>query len=254
MANIKKIDLPRLGRFVDLVGPETPGARFSEDREEDCFAYLSILQLQHLEFPHDLGRAEEIVKDMREATLDYFFGDWRDKAWTSEGKFNRKKCRKQLDWTDPFREGCLANVLARSEGGLSKLCTYIGDDLAADEGFWDRTKDDCLGFAVLAKFIASGSLDSSEATRLARSRRKRPKLFLDVLRAIENGDAAAFRTSMESYMRQYMTVEIEADTLMVASVDGSFLWGLAEMRLPAVDQLDEDLMELVITRQSLGID
>jgi len=248
------LDLKNEGNYVDR---KAFGHHFSDiGRQNDLFSNLNILQLLHLQYEDAFKTTHETLEFMSNLVVDYFLGDWRDNACCSDGEgMTRDECRKELEWQDPLREGLVAITVSQDNENLEKLCTYPEEDLFFDEGSWDRTKDDNTCFIVLARFIRDKSLDSSQelVTRLEKSRRKRPKLFIAVLKAIAEHDKDRIRATMLDYMKQYIKVELDKDVSMIVSIDGTILWNLAVMKCGELEPLDQELMDFIITQESLGL-
>ncbi|MEQ8637590.1 hypothetical protein [Gimesia maris] len=251
-------DLVHEGVYADRPEDQIPGVRYSDaGRRADLFANLSILQLYHLQYEHSYKTVNETLLFMSNLIVDYLLGDWRQNASCLSGweGMTRDECRNELGWIDQLREGLVAIVLSQDNENLRKACEYPDEDLFFDEGSWDRTKDDNTCFIVLARYIRDKSLDSSQelVARLEKCRRKRPKLFIAVLKAISEHDKARIRATIMDYMKQYVKVELDKDVSIIVSIDGSILWNLAVMQCGELEPLDQELMDLIITQESLGL-
>lgn len=252
------LNLKHEGVYADLPKDQVPGVRYSDaGRWSDLFANLEILQLYHLEYEHSYKPVNEALLFMSNLVVDYLSGDWRQNATCLSGwdGMTRDECRKELGWQDQIREGLVAITVSQDNENLEKLCIYPDEDLFFDEGSWDRTQDDNTCFIVLARFIRDKSLDSSQelVTKLEKSRRKRPKLFIAVLKAIAEHDKDRIRATMLDYMKQYIKVELDKDVSIIISIDGTILWNLAVMKCGELEPLDQELMDFIITRESLGL-
>ena len=252
------LNLENEGIYGDKQEDQRPGIQYSDSgSQNDLFANLRILQLHHLQYEHSYKTSNETRLFISNLVVDYFLGDWRENARCFSGweGMTREECRKELEWQDPLREGLVAITVSQDQENLKKVCTYLDEDLFFDEGSWDRTKDDNTCFIVLAKYISDKSLDHCQelVERLEKSRRKRPKLFIAVLKAIAEHDKARIRATMSDYMKQYVKVELDKDVSIIVSIDGSILWNLAVMQSGELEPLDQDLMDLIITQESLGL-
>ena len=246
----------KIGRYADNVGPGERGRSSDWGRQRDLLAYYEQLQTYHLEFPGPFDKPDQLVRTMSQLAVEYFFGDWHDTVWHESGrKLSRDQCRKKLDWIDEFRLGMMAALLARRAEDQSQLARYPDTDLPTDDGGWERTKEDNQFFIILARFIRDGDLSDCKRliTALNKSRKRRPRLLLHTLLAIVDGKEETACQQLGKYMRLFASGELDLDTRVVTSLEGSILWNLADISGLALSELDEPSMDLIMTHESLNL-
>jgi hypothetical protein len=227
------------------------------DRQRELRTYYYLAETRHLEYPIPFAEIGASLDSLSQQAVNYFFGDWREKCWHVEtnGYIKKSQCRKKLGWIDELRLGLWGALIARRKPDLKQLAIYVDTDLPTDEGARDRTADDNRFFIVLARLIRNGSLASSAKliSTLQKSRQRRPKMLLECLTAIADGNAEKLGSSLEKYMKFFKSMELDLNVSIVTSLEGSILWNLAEIRGLAPPKLDESLMDLIVTRESLGL-
>lgn len=251
-------DLTEVGRYVDK-GFEGEEASSSDwGRTMDLLTYFIAVEMRHLQFPNRFGDPEPHLISMSKLAVDYFFGNWREHFWNDDSRrhVDAAKCRKKLYWFYELGHGLWSSLLGRQEKELRQLVQYPETDLKPDQvAMLRRSEDDHHFLIVLARFIRDGSL--SKSARLVgtvqKSRQRRPRMLLDCLTAIADENVENLGKALKTFMAFYKAMELDTHTSSITSVDGSILWNLAELRGLAPPRLEESLMDLIVTRESLGL-
>jgi hypothetical protein len=255
--NSIKNDLSRWGRYNDIYGPgAVEGWTYEsyEGRESDLKTCYGQIQLTHLCEPQQFGDISEIFITASNLAVDLFYGSWRNHVLLAPGKIlNRKQCRLEFDWFDNYRTGLLVTLLNRDSQQLEQVADYIGDDLYPDEGLWDRTEQDRLAYSLIRDFTCNEKSDPNTVEKILKGHRKRPKLILETLQAIQDKDAKAFEKPFRELVKSFKKRELILTATVVICIDASILWNMAEMNGLELTTPSDDIMDFVITHQSLGM-
>jgi hypothetical protein len=159
----------------------------------------------------------------------YFFGDWRDRALTGNGRDrppNRDWWAVQAAWQDEFAAAVLWGSVLGCWGRLARIASAIRDEPRME---LDRTDQGRAWLIVVAGHLRGrswGELDPFIAT-IQTGRRKREKLLLAWLVAIREGDRGEVDRAANEYAKFYLRTEAKIpETPAKLMNDGSFLYHL----------------------------
>lgn len=249
-----------MGRYVDKVGestPSSPALPSDYGRQDDLLIHVDVLQLTHLQVIHNFGNAAEHLALSSALAVDYFHGPWRDDTTVENEKCDRARCRQLVHWFDEFRMGMMSALLARRSDDVLRLAQFVDVDLPEEDGSWYRTKADNQAYVVLACFVRDDSLSGcAELIKMLRAvRNRRPKIILACLEAIAAKDAVVCSKELTHLLRMYRDTEFSpVGKRIVTSWDATILWNLAGWKGLTLAACADELMNFVITRESLGVD
>lgn len=185
--------------------------------------------------------------------VDYFHGPWRDayKPWDDEDWiWDRKKCRAELEWVDPFREGLICALYTEDRDAFNKILAYpAGGGLADLEGTLDRTREDRAFYELLGAYGAGNQALVQQQLEVVRNvRRTRVKLLASMFEAMLVTDTKAFTKSTNKYLAGYRKSEFRTNRLDVAiSLDGTIVWHLGRFAHCAdIEQVKPELRPLLL--------
>lgn len=208
--------------------------------------------------------------------FEYFWGNWRDgyqpcpkivyDPWHGESFeipeanrpcYSREACRNRLTWDNEFIEGLLCAFWTNDLTNITKLSQWVDSDLIEDSYFESHIMDAWI-LIILGKFIHKKTLSGSEfiLDKIRNSKRRRAKLLLDIIQAIDQKNHEDFSKTIISYIKFFIKNETDATIslhLGTISEIASLLWETAryfEIELPI---LSEEIMDRIITRESIGL-
>jgi hypothetical protein len=240
-----------------------------------CLELVALKHIQYGELPFSDITPHIIIGT--EIAIEYFCGDWRDgyqpcpkivrHPFSGEPVeipeanrpcYSREDCRKHLTWDEEFIRGALYALWTDNRDALNKITSYLDDDLV-DFGIFDCSESDAWFCILLGKFLQKQSLQKNiHIVKMIREKsRRRAKLLLDVLESIEN-NPKQFCDNISKYVKYFIKNEIDTEVrgsaALYLSPIASLLWEVArycEIELPI---LSEDIMDRIITRNSIGLD
>lgn len=223
-------------------------------RTIDLNSCMNAVLLQHFEAEHPLGGVRPYAEKVVSIALDYFFGPWRDAYKSGRKTMNRAQCRKKLEWVKPYREGLLCALLLDDREATLRLADWPDTDVNKED--LDYSPADIDYQIVLARHLKGRPAAESEKliAGITAGSKRRPKLLLAALQAIQEGDAAAFGPDLTKYLQHFRKSEAELDELQRSvGMDASILWQVARQAGMALPGLPADSMDLIVTRESAGV-
>jgi hypothetical protein len=191
-----------------------------EWRERYVWLSLSHAVLTHFGFPSLKGRElHDLFERTVEATVEYYWGDW----WTPEKaaellaridtsgipKVNLRSLSKGMPEMDPANKGeqsllrqrvsgaILISLFARKREELARICDWF-DLRVQPRGAYAMTgceEEYELGILYLISRFRNEPIPGIEKVvkKVERCRHKRPKVFLNLIDAVFDGDEDAYR-------------------------------------------------------------
>jgi hypothetical protein len=262
--NIIQNYLVNMGNYDNKVG------RINFIRYHDLTNCVHVFYATHLAI--DLSAINidlrEIGHTCGQLAIEYFFGDWRngyaDRApdgsiptdW-DEDKWSREKCRKEMHWAIGFHGSLLCTLIVNNIEATRKIAQWVDEDLC--DTYWQEnfSVEDILYLTVFGKIIRGEKWEycNSIIEKISKSRRRRPKLLLEVLESIIKKDDVAFENSIQKYMKHFLKSEARIDEGYegVISVYASVLWNYASLEGIKLPLFPEEIMDRIVTPQSVGL-
>ena len=216
-----------------------------------------LARMTHLQYELPFGDTLPYIKKGRDVAIEYFYGNWRESYQKFPASiYTRDDCRKELRWDEEFQHGILCALWIGDEKNLAKLASWVDDDLV-DYGIYDCSEVDAWFLVLLAKFLKGESLQTnSHIVEIIRKKnRRRPKLLLDVLESIENVPIR-FGEVLAKYVKYYVKSEFnpeETSPLDCVSKMASVLWATAKRVDVVMPLLQEEIMDRIMTSESIGL-
>ncbi len=231
---------------------ETGGAQDSV-RGREIFSLYEILLLNHFQFEHSLGDTRNIIHLLMKFSREYFLGRWIDSSVTGEN--SPALYKKQISWLDSFRIGILAGVILNDREGLREIASWVDGEFSRDE--LDYSQADIDYYVVLGKYINHGTIQKSIIDSIMNQRRKRPRFLTEILETIDKRDSKQFVKVFTEYHKLFDKSECDKDVFLLFrndNINGSVLWNLAKMHGLEHEKFSEEIMDRIITPQSLGLE
>ncbi len=245
------------GEFI----PNVEESKLREDYDQSFVRWQAITLrvhvalFSHFGVDHVYVPTSEYVRLGIDGAIDFFFGDWRDGFEIFPGKaLTVDQCRKEISWFDPLRGGLVLALLMDDEESAKTICEYPGADAVQQE--IDGATEDHEFFLLLAGYLRGASLDELKASSdvIESGRRRRPKHWLNILRAIDNGQVEEVTKALKQYLTYFRQTEQNAEYFIEAiSLDASILWNLARIRGLEIAELSVEDWDVVMTPESCGL-
>jgi hypothetical protein len=225
-------------------------------RERDTGIVFKSLVGKHLGV--DYQSVEEIAQLLVagiEISVDYFYGDYLlDPKWAEQ--MSKQPDNEYLSWLEVFQNGSLFCLLGNDDENLRRLAQWVEPSLPPNETPYLYSVQDNSYQKLLAEFLATGTTTSKQLrSDVENSRKRRPKLLLSCLDAIEAKDEMQFSKHFKSYLNHFLKSEFYDGGLpCYASIQGTILWHVAARNGINVSDLSEKQHATIITRESLGIE
>jgi hypothetical protein len=196
-----------------------------EDRKADSIFFSARICFYYY-FTEEKENIDKYARPMLDYAIEYFFGEWR-KSTPVDGNIGEELLKRSELWIRYFRESILwATVLGEWE--KAREIAKYPDELSMEADF--ESKEKKAWYIVLAVYLREGGLQN--ARRYIRiietGRKKREKLLLNVLRAIEKKDPEQFAKEFNKYLKYYKAYEFPKDLIPEKlAIDGTILFNLA---------------------------
>lgn len=190
-----------------------------------------------------------------EISLDYFYGAYLDDPRWAE-QMAKVPENEGLPWVEVFRNGLLFCLLSEDEQSLQRLATWIDPDLPFDETSFLLSLQDNSYYKLLAFYLSNqASVDQDLTAMIENSRKRRPKLLLSCLQAIETDDKQAVVLRLQQFLDYFLKTELDSSGFRTFfSIEGTILWHVAKQNGMNISELSDKQMALIITRESLEIE
>ena len=245
------------GEFI----PHVEESKLRKDYDQIFVRWQAIALRVHVALFSHFGADHKYFPTCEYARLgiasaeDYFFGDWREGFEMSPGNaLTADQCRKEIAWFDPLREGLVLALLMDDEGSAKTICKYPSSDAVQQD--IDGSKEDHEFYLLFSRYMCGEGLDELKASCdvIEAGRRRRPKHWLDILRAIDRGEIEGVATALKKYLVYFRKTEQNSNVFREAvSLDASILWNLARIRGLLVHELAREDWDVLLTPESCGV-
>ncbi|MFN6161264.1 MAG: hypothetical protein ACK6DC_21825 [Planctomycetota bacterium] len=224
---------------------------------------ISILGSTHFGVPVSLN-ISEMLNDCANAAVELFFGDWylheRDPVtfvpapWTKEDAYH--SCLKH-GWFVPFKNALILCMLGKHWKETQKICSWVHSDL--DMGYQGDLEPEVgqIIITMAAQVAGNNEVDlASLATEVSKTRKKRPKLLFDLLKAVCERDQEAFDTALTASLKHFARRKPNQWEMCydwIAWYPSTFCLYGNHLGLKTPD-LPRNLAIRLITRQSVGLE
>ena len=233
---------------------EGTGAAQDSVRYQEIWDLHSILLLEHFQFAHPFGSVRRYAEMLVKFSREYFNAKWIDNSMTAFGCLP-DLYKKRMTWLDPFRLGVLVAIMMNDQEGVHEITSWINGEFSRDE--LDYTQADIDYYVVLGKYLNQGVLQKFLIDSIKNRRRKRPKYLTEMLEALAQKDSKRFAAFFIEYHKLFDKNECDKDAFLLfknVNINGSILWNLAKLRGLEIPEFSENIMDRIITPQSIGLD
>jgi hypothetical protein len=232
---------------------QNPGSR-SGFAQMDIDFCTQVVCMKHVEIPMDieLDNIEFFVQKGVDIAIETF--------WTKNpsGEYLRNTIG-LVDhaWVFIYPESLFCALILSNTESLNRLANWIINESLLEEPAVGITEMDMFFIVVLSKYICSQSLDEHPhlIESIRSSRRRRPKLLLDVLESINHRDYLSFASSIDKYVKHFIKNEVDLSNGNWGSLSlyASYLWEIARRAGIQLPILSEEIMDRIVTRESVGL-
>ncbi len=212
-------------------------------------SYCSDLAFSHY-LLDEIKEARQYAVQLLDATDEYFFGDWRDRAKPRDiepGESNRDYWHRHAVWRDKFREPCMWASCLGAWDRCRRWAAYLRDDVTFDV---EQSAEDRAWYLIVAGVLLDRPWADMKpfVETIESGRRKREKLLLDTMRPLTAGDNAAFNDALAKHLSHYKSTDAKKRNMYERlAIDGTFLINLArhrglEPRIP--DRVKDHIVDL----------
>jgi len=178
-----------------------------------------------------LDKADDAKKYAKLAVskaIRYFEGDWRNLPYDNRTKDPAKWNRVEGSWIDEFLYGTMCALFLRDYESARRIAAYPGEDCKSRT--LSYTVEDWACYLLLASLIRGEKLDNNVLLEKVNSgKKKKPKLILLALQAIQEKDSEKFNVSMIAYMEYFRKTEFGKDFSVYQSLVGTILFYCGKM-------------------------
>lgn len=178
------------------------------------------------------------------STLDYFYGEWRQKLPAPSGAINPVEWRKLCLWFEVVAESLPWVTASGDWKAVRKIAEYPPDDAFPEA---KKAKGEAAWLRALICYLRDEPKANVEAYLLKAEadKSKRPKLLSPVLRALLDKNAKEFEKTFLAYMAFYRKSEFKLNLNKILAFDGTTLYHLGRKQGFKVE-LPENLADHVI--------
>jgi hypothetical protein len=242
----------------------------------DLHNCIDIACIKHVEYESPFYDIASYLKKGAWIAFEYFWGNWRDGYQpcpkivhhpfsgepfeipeANRPCYSREDCRNQLSWDDEFIDGLLCAFWTNDLINITKISQWVDSDLIEDSYFESHIMDAWI-LIILGKLIHKKTLSGSEfiLDKIRNNKRRRTKLLLDIIQVIDQKNHKDFSKVIINYIKFFVKNETDPTLPLrfgYMSKIASLLWETAryfEIELPI---LSEEIMDRIITRESIGL-
>lgn len=171
---------------------------------------ILILASTHFGIPCMI-EIRELLNDCAAAAIELFFGDWyeheRDPVSFNPAPKSKEEAYESYlrqVWFLPYTRGLLSCMLGKKWEEAERLSVWVHSDL--DMGYQGDLEPEVgqIIIAMAAHIAGNREVDlESLATAVSRTRKKRPKLLFDLLKAVCEHDQSAFNVALTANLKHF---------------------------------------------------
>lgn len=178
----------------------------------------------------DAKKTVEAAKQVVEAALGYFYGDWRKTQPTPDGTVGHEAWKPFCLWYEEVKQSLPWACALSDWEAVHRIAVHRIADYPPENRLPEAAKakgETAWGWALVSflrgeprkrveEFIAKAEADKA----------KRPKLLCPVLRMLIENDAAGFEKTLLAYLAYYRKSEFKLDVDKLLALDGTTLYHL----------------------------
>ena len=218
---------------------------------EEC---VCVCVFRHLGFFEiSLEFVKRSIEFGNRVAYEYYYGQHiHEEPWRSE--IDKNKSDGSVSWLVVFREGLLLSILGDNKKTQISLANWLEKDVPFDESSYLLTEADNAYYKLLASFLRGDAFDSDLIKQIQSTRKKRPRLLLDCIAALDTRDEKQLQSALKKYLSYYIKSELSKSGFpTMFCIDASIIYNLAMKSNLNIDSLNEKQHSIIMTRNSLGI-
>lgn len=173
----------------------------------------------------DVEASNSAAQTVVRAALEYFYGDWRKRLATPDGRTGQGAWNPFCLWYEQVMESLPFAAALSDWKSVKRIAAYPPENMLPEAA--NAKGETAWGWALLSflrdaprerveQFIANAEADKS----------KRPKLLCPVLRALLDNDPIQFEKTLLAYLAYYRKSEFKRIIGKVLSLEGTTLYHL----------------------------
>jgi hypothetical protein len=210
-----------------------------------------IFCARHCELPLNISdeQVHQMIRKGIQIILRYYYDNWHEREYYT---------RQMIQWTGIHPTGILCALLNGEKESIKKIAEYLDEDMI-ESGDYIFNIDEMDGrfLVLLSVLLAEKPYDaySHLAEQIRQGKKKKAKLLLEVLDAIVTKDNDKFAKAFQEYMKYFIKREVDLSCGAAESVSilGAILWETARIKGISLPNLPEEIMDRVVTRETVGI-
>ena len=170
-------------------------------------------------------KCKEVAGVVVRRVLDYFYGEWRLKQATPDGKKGIEEWKPFCLWYEQVMESLPFASALSDWNAVMRIAQYPPENKLPEAV--KATGEVAWGWALI-KYLRGEQRKEIESFlgKAESTKAKRPKLLCPVLRALIDGDAIQFEKALSAYLAYYRKQEFKRLVSKVVSFDGTILYHL----------------------------
>jgi hypothetical protein len=178
---------------------------------------------------NEIDAAKKYAIIVPSAAIDYFYGKWRSESLTDEKTIDPIWWKRRGTWVDEFRHAIAWASCLGEWDKIAKIAEYPTPECV--EYLPIKVNPHLSCYLCLAAVIRGENLDPYKkyVDIIERGTKRKEKLMLEVLKAIESKDKDSFEKTFLDYMKFYKQKEFPKDDFDdKVSFDGTILFNIAK--------------------------
>jgi hypothetical protein len=215
-------------------------------------AYIAhIFCARHCELPLNISdkQVHQMIRKGIQIIIRYYYDNWYERE---------QYTRQMMEWTGIHPTGILCALLNGEKESIKKIAAYLDEDmLESGDYIFNIDEMDGRFLILLSVLLAEKPYDAywHLAEQIRQGKKKKAKLLLNVLDAIVAKDNDQFTKTFQEYIKYFIKREMDLSGGHGESVSilGAILWETARIKGISLPNLPEEIMDRVVTRETIGI-
>jgi hypothetical protein len=212
-----------------------------------------------------------IIDNGINCALQYFYGKWRNgfRSFPYEAPCTEKESRLVTQWNHQFYRGSLFSLLKNDKESLLRISQWIDRDIiqiGAIHPFNNSSHAPIFYFSplfyVFAQYFCNVPREkyATEIDSIANGVRSATKTLLKIWESIYNKDTKSFETQILAMVNKHIQKSAKTKqpfTFMpdnIISQEATLMWNIALRSGMEMPEFPEEIMDRIVTPQSLGLE
>lgn len=173
----------------------------------------------------DRSEATQAAETVVKAALEYFYGNWREKLTTPDGKIGQEAWNPFCLWYEQVMESLPFAAALSDWESMKRIAAYPPEDKLPEAA---KAKGETAWGWALISFLRDAPRRQVEdlIAKAEDDKSKRPKLLCPALLSLLANDAAQFEKALLAYLAYYRKSEFKRIVSKILSLDGTTLYHL----------------------------